>query len=89
MNQDFRLRVLSLVLVFFMLGCGEEEKAVVPDFTLLLFQTNDSHSHLLGLPNANYEPSVLGDGTVGGAARIATLVAQARTENPNVMLFSA
>lgn len=60
-----------------------------PDYDLTVLHTNDRHSHWLGLPNGAYDPTVTGDGTVGGAARWATLVAAAREENPDTLLISA
>ncbi|MBI2602971.1 MAG: bifunctional metallophosphatase/5'-nucleotidase [Deltaproteobacteria bacterium] len=43
--------------------------------TFTILHTNDWQSRLLGFgPNSNYEPSRIGDGTVGGIARLATLL---------------
>lgn len=56
-----------------------------------ILHTNDWQSHMLGLgPNAEYDPSVTGDGTMGGLARVATLVDEIRgaTAHP-VVLFDA
>lgn len=74
--------VLVLALVLGLLaGCN--------DGTLSVLTTNDSHSHLLGDPVENYNPTVTGDGTQGGAARVAAIIDQAREANENLMAFSA
>ncbi len=59
-------------------------------FTLTLIHTNDMHSHLLGLPsNLEYSPLKTGDDpTVGGWARIASLIQseKAKRSNPSLVL---
>ncbi len=59
-------------------------RVTVPD-TLVILHVNDSHSHLLpfGPKNANGVP------TVGGLARVATLVKQTRAHEKNVLFFHA
>ncbi len=64
----------ALVLVFLAGTAGAQD----PRLTIL--HTNDIHSHYLGAPNADYDPTVTGDGTTGGIARIATLADQIRAE---------
>lgn len=55
-----------------------QNKALADDIYTLFF-TNDEHSRLLGFaPNSEYEPNKLGDGTIGGAARVATLLKERR-----------
>ena len=65
----------ALVLVFLAGTAGAQD----PRLTIL--HTNDMHSHFLGAPNADYTPFSTGDdNTIGGIARIATLVNQIRGE---------
>ncbi len=66
-------------------GCSEDKQ---PDYDFWVLHTNDSHSHRLGLPNCEYQGQT-GDGTVGGAARLATLIDQERAAHDEVLLFSA
>lgn len=55
---------------------------------LTIVHTNDLHSHLLGFgPTIDYTPATTGDDkTVGGWARIATVVRRVRTERRNPVL---
>ncbi|MCJ7705470.1 MAG: metallophosphoesterase, partial [Desulfobacterales bacterium] len=57
---------------------------------LTLIHTNDMHSHLLGLPsNLDYSPLKTGDDTtVGGWARIATVIRseKAKRTNPTLVI---
>ncbi|HUU02164.1 MAG TPA: metallophosphoesterase [Myxococcota bacterium] len=59
------------------------------DFNMVVFHTNDRHSHFLGLPNGDYDPANTGDGTVGGAARWMKIVEDERAANPEVLLLDA
>jgi 5'-nucleotidase len=68
----------TLILTFSLLVIAGTAGAQNPRLTIL--HTNDMHSHFLGTPNADYDPTVTGDGTTGGIARIATLVNQIRSE---------
>jgi len=46
---------------------------------VVLMHTNDLHSHLLGVPETDYDPLGPGDdGTVGGFARLATRIRETR-----------
>ena len=45
---------------------------------LTILHTNDLHAHMLGVPNADYDPHEPGDGTRGGIARIAARVKEIR-----------
>lgn len=63
------------IILVFLVG-----SAAAQDPRLTILHTNDMHSHFLGAPNADYDPTVTGDGTTGGIARIATLVKQIRAE---------
>lgn len=62
----------------------------VPAFgtELVILHTNDLHSHLLGFgPNADYTPLTTGDdATVGGLARIATVIKREKAEHPGQVL---
>src|SRR6185369_15963006 len=47
--------------------------------TFTIFHSNDEHSRFLGFaPDYEYNPAVKGDGTIGGAARLASLLRQKR-----------
>ncbi len=63
------------IILVFLVGTAAAQN---PRLTLL--HTNDMHSHFLGTPNADYDPTVTGDGTTGGIARIATVANQIRAE---------
>ena len=78
-------RTVIVLIAFFLVGCDETPP---PDFDLWVLHTNDSHSHRLGLPNCEYQGQT-GDGTAGGAARLATLIDQERAAHDEVLLFSA
>jgi 5'-nucleotidase / UDP-sugar diphosphatase len=77
-------RCCYTVLLLAAFGCGGKA-----DYHLVILQTNDSHSHALGLPNASYDPTRTGDGTVGGFARVAALVKQGREQLADTLAFSA
>ncbi|MFH1263884.1 MAG: metallophosphoesterase [Pseudomonadota bacterium] len=77
--NPLRLAVASI----FMVGCAAK------NYDIVLFHTNDRHSHFLGVPNGNYDPSKRGDGTVGGAARWAALIKKERATHRDTYLFSA
>ncbi len=47
---------------------------------LTILHTNDMHSHLLGYPEADYPPTGTGEGALGGAARMATVINQIRED---------
>ena len=55
---------------------------------LIILHTNDFHSHLQGYaPESAYTPLVVdGDPTVGGFARIAGIISEVKSENPNSTL---
>lgn len=54
-----------------------------------ILSTNDSHSHLLGEPIEQYNPTVTGDGTQGGAARVAAIIDRERAARQDLLVFSA
>ena len=56
--------------------------------TLTIVHTNDLHSHLLGFsPNVDYTPTVIHDDeTMGGWARIATVIKEVKRERDNPVL---
>jgi len=73
------------LLVFSASSCSSDDPVIPPTPTppaasrVTLMHTNDMHSHLLGVPNADYTPFTTGDDdTSGGIARIATVVKQVR-----------
>lgn len=55
---------------------------------LTILHTNDFHSHLQGFaPESAYTPDTIdGDPTVGGFSRIAGIISEVRSENPNSTL---
>jgi 5'-nucleotidase len=55
---------------------------------LIILHTNDFHSHLQGYaPESAYTPLAIdGDPTVGGFSRIAGIITETKTENPNSTL---
>ena len=78
------LRLYCLIIVLF---------AMVPvpggaDQAITIVHTNDLHSHLLGFsPNIDYTPLTTGDDpTVGGWARIATVISDVRRTRTNPVL---
>lgn len=79
-----RLAILVIILLLFPSLLYGKEKL------LTLIHTNDMHSHLLGLPsNLEYSPLKTGDDTtVGGWARIASVIQseKARRTNPTLVL---
>ena len=74
--------LVVLVTAVFLAGACHEAK-------LTILSTNDSHSRLLGVPIENYDPTHTGDGTIGGAARVAAIIDQERAEKPDVLTFAA
>lgn len=79
-------RILTTGIFLFFCGSillsGEE-------VALTIVHTNDLHSHLLGYgPNIEYSPQSLGDdGTVGGWARMATVISKVRADKSNPVLL--
>jgi 5'-nucleotidase len=80
------MRLLPLLLLGGLLACSAAT-AAERSFTLL--HTNDWQSRLLGFgPNNEYTPATTGDDdTVGGVARLATLLAQRRAAAGNEPLL--
>ncbi len=65
------LRVMLCILLFAPLLSHAE--------TYTIFHTNDEHSRFLGFaPDSEYNPHIRGDGTIGGVARLATLLNEKR-----------
>ncbi len=81
------LRIPVIMLLGMLAGCSGSSSH--KDFNLLVFHTNDRHSHFLGLPNGDYDPVNTGDGTIGGAARWMKIVEDARAANPETLLLDA
>ncbi len=74
--------LFSLFLIFLLLLCAQNEKKIV------ILHTNDLHSHLTGYaPESAYSPlSVNDDSTVGGFARIATIIKEEKVKNSGTTL---
>jgi 2',3'-cyclic-nucleotide 2'-phosphodiesterase (5'-nucleotidase family) len=81
-----RLLIPAVILAFMMISAGCREGATGK---LTVLSTNDSHSHTIGAPAEQYDPSSTGDGTIGGASRAAAVIDAERLINPDLMAFSA
>jgi 5'-nucleotidase/UDP-sugar diphosphatase len=77
------LFTISIIMVFLASALYAEEK------TFTIIHTNDLHSHFLGFsPEIDYTPlSINDDKTVGGFARIAAVIKEAREERKNPVLI--
>jgi 5'-nucleotidase/UDP-sugar diphosphatase len=75
--------VLALCLLVLCLSINAQDSK-----RLIILHTNDFHSHLQGYaPESAYTPLAIdGDPTVGGFARIAGIISETKTENPNSTL---
>ena len=64
------------------------QQAAAAETALTIIHSNDMHSHFLGAaPNIDYTPLVTGDDeTIGGWARIATVIKQVRGNHSNPVL---
>jgi len=82
----FCLKMKFLLLYAFMLGSS---LLYAQTSKLVILHTNDMHSKLTGYgPESDYSPLVLNnDKTVGGFARLATVIKQTRAQNPDNMLL--
>jgi 5'-nucleotidase len=89
-----------VVLAAAALGCSSSESTPPPSGSastqkILILHTNDLHSYLNGFaPEADYTPATTGDdATIGGIARLATAIADARAgaagEHEPVLLLDA
>ncbi|HOF21863.1 MAG TPA: 5'-nucleotidase C-terminal domain-containing protein [Bacteroidales bacterium] len=72
---------LSFILLVFSLEAQ-------PDSKIVIIHSNDLHSHLAGFaPELDYSPLVTGnDGTVGGFARIASIIRSEKEKNEGITL---
>lgn len=79
-------RYFFLILVFFIINCSSIGYSAENRLTIL--HTNDLHSHFLGFaPNGDYSPQVTGnDKTIGGWARIATVIKSEKEKSDNPFL---
>ncbi|MCK5100509.1 MAG: metallophosphatase, partial [Desulfobacteraceae bacterium] len=75
-----------LILVFFIINCSSMGYSAENQLTIL--HTNDLHSHFLGFsPNGDYSPQITGnDKTLGGWARIATVIKSEKGKRNNPCL---
>ena len=78
--------VLFLTICIFQMAVSAGNAAGNP---LTIIHSNDLHSHLLGFsPNADYTPESTGDdNTVGGWARLATVIRQTREKRSHPVLL--
>lgn len=83
-----KAKCLILLFVFFLINGSVVGYSAETRLTIL--HTNDLHSHFLGFsPNGDYSPQVTGnDKTIGGWARIATVIKseKAKRDNPFLVL---
>jgi 5'-nucleotidase len=79
-------KILILLLSLLLIGAADPARAESVKLTIL--HTNDLHSHLLGFsPEIDYTWETTGDDdTVGGWARLATLIETTRQERSNPVL---
>ena len=79
-----RLLIAQMILLVVLLA----PPAFSADKELTIIHTNDMHSHLLGAPpNIEYTPSVTADDhTIGGWARIATVIRDVKESRQNPVL---
>ncbi len=79
-----RLLIAQMILLIVLLA----PPAFSADKELTIIHTNDMHSHLLGAPpNIEYTPSVTADDhTIGGWARIATVIRDVKESRQNPVL---
>ena len=85
-----KIKCLLNWIVIFILVCSGP--ALAETYELTIIHTNDLHSHFLGhSPNKDYSPLTTGgDKTIGGWARIATVIKQVKESrrNPVVVVDS-
>ncbi len=81
-----KTKYFFLFLVFFIINVNSMVYSAENRLTIL--HTNDLHSHFLGFsPNGDYSPLITGnDKTIGGWARIATLIKSTRAKRNNPFL---
>ena len=79
-----RLLIAQIILLVVLLS----SPALSADRTLTIIHTNDMHSHLLGAPpNIEYTPDITADDyTIGGWARIATVIRDVKKNRQNPVL---
>lgn len=79
-------RYFFLILIFFIINCSSIGYSAENRLTIL--HTNDLHSHFLGFaPNGDYSPQITGnDKTIGGWARIATVIKSEKEKSDNPFL---
>ena len=77
-----------LIIIMFWLTFTVAPDTLAAEKMLTIIHTNDMHSHVLGAPpNIEYTPSVTGDDeTIGGWARIATVINDVKKNRQNTVL---
>lgn len=86
MEFKMKTKCVYFVLILYMISHGSALSAADKQLTIL--HTNDLHSHFLGFsPNRDYSPLTVGnDKTVGGWARIATVIKSEKSKRDNPVL---
>ncbi|MEN8211747.1 MAG: bifunctional UDP-sugar hydrolase/5'-nucleotidase, partial [Thermodesulfobacteriota bacterium] len=81
-----KAKCFFLILVFFIINYSSIGYSAENRLTIL--HTNDLHSHFLGFsPNGDYSPLITGDDkTIGGWARIATVIKSEKSKRDNPFL---
>ena len=76
------------IIIIFWFTFTMTAQALAVEKTLTIIHTNDMHSHVLGAPpNIEYTPSVTADDdTIGGWARIATVISDVKKSRQNPVL---
>ena len=79
-----RISILAMVILFVMIP----QHLFAGEKLLTIIHSNDMHSHFLGAsPNIDYSPLTTGeDKTIGGWARIATVIKEVKKERSNPVL---
>ena len=79
-------RLASYLVPFFLIMISQQLMAA--EKTLTIIHSNDLHSHFLGAsPNIDYTPFITGDDkTIGGLARIATVIKTVKQNRKNPVL---
>ena len=78
----------SQIIIIFWCTFTFAPQALAAEKAITIIHSNDMHSHFLGAPpNIDYTPSVTGDDrTLGGWARIATVIKKVKQERANPVL---
>lgn len=85
----FKILISTIVLSAVLNGCSSSGSGDSVNGNLTVLSTNDRHSSFLSSPYDPGDPAISAGSTRGGLARISTLVADARTAEPDTLLLDA